>query len=129
MVQISIGGRAEKEKERKKRTLPDAGQGPSYKGVRIEGWKIRRRGVVNVQKKRRKKKETTKYHVARGRKLRDFFFRSRKGGPEPKKKIEREREKEDRKMMKICGGTRKGRRVPWISEFPTKSIGYAEGWR
>lgn len=27
------------------------------------------------------------------------------------------------------GGTRKGKSIPWISEFPTKSIGYAEGWR
>lgn len=58
-----------------------------------------------------------------------FFFDPGKVDQNQKKKIEREREKEDRKMMKICGGTRKGRRVPWISEFPTKFIGYAEGWR
>lgn len=52
-----------------------AGPGKRTKGSGIEGWKIRRRRVVNYPKK-----NTTKYHVARGRKLRAFFFNPWKGG-------------------------------------------------
>lgn len=64
-----------------------AGPGKRTKGSGIEGWKIRRRRVVNYPKK-----NTTKYHVARGRKLRAFFLIHGKVDEEQKK----DREKKER---------------------------------
>lgn len=105
LVQTSIGGRAEREREKKTNVAgrwagPIVQRGPNRGVENKETWGGER------PKKKKKKKETTKYHVARGRKLRDFFFDPGKGGPEPKK---REREREKVEMMKTCRGTRKGK--------------------
>lgn len=94
-----------------------AGPNVLYKGVPIEGWKVRRRRVVYPPSKKKNIKKIRQSTMWRVEGSCVLFFDPWKGGRKEKKK-------ETGKMAEEAWTNPEGEEVPWISEFPTKSIGY-----